>query len=95
MKLTEVIYPTGMKTLPNEELFIDQASGKTFKELYPSMYKKGYAFIGIYCSDDGIYFIEDDDAEEYLKKQHGMVNLYHSYDKGFHYYSEWQREALK
>ena len=95
MKLTEVIYPTGMETHPNEELFIDHASGKTFKELCPEGYKDGIAFIGIYCEDDGIYFIEDDDAEEYLKKQHGMVNLYNSYYKGFHYYSEWQREAFK
>ena len=39
MKLTEVIYPTGMETHPNEELFIDHASGKTFKELCPEGYK--------------------------------------------------------
>ena len=52
MEFTNVIYPTGMKTHPTEELWIDDASGKPFKVLYPSIYKKGWAFIGIYCEED-------------------------------------------
>ena len=28
MKLTETIYPKGMETHPNEELWVDDASGK-------------------------------------------------------------------
>ena len=49
----EYIYPTGMKTHPNEEVYYDHTSGKPFKELYPSMYKEGWAFIGIYVEDEG------------------------------------------
>ena len=92
-KLTEIVYPTGMKTHPNEELWVDDASGKTFKELAPSMYKNGWAFIGIYCEENGKTFVNEEDAEEYLNKEYGLANLYHSYAKGYHFYSEWQREA--
>ena len=75
MEFTNVIYPTGMKTHPNEELWIDDASGKPFKELYPSMYKEGWAFVGIYCEDDGKTFINDEDAEKYLKEKYGLFNF--------------------
>ena len=89
----EYINPTGMQTHTNEELWIDDASGKTFKELAPSMYKNGWAFIGIWCDDQGKSFINDDDAEKYLKKTLRVKNLQHSYNKGYHYYSEWERES--
>ena len=89
----EYIYPTGMKTHPNEELWIDEASGKTFKELAPNMYKNGWAFIGIYCDDQGKSFINSNDAEKYLKKTFKIKNLQHSYNQGYHYYSEWERES--
>ena len=94
MKLTETIYPTGMDTHPNEELWVDDASGKTFKELCPELYEEGYAFVGIWCDDEGKSFIDDDDALNYLKKQFKVKSLDHSYEKGYHYYSEWQREAM-
>ena len=47
----EYIYPNGMQTHHNEEVYYDHASGKPFKELYPSMYKEGWAFIGIFVCD--------------------------------------------
>ena len=92
MEFTNVIYPTGMKTHPNEELWIDDASGKPFKELYPSMYKEGWAFIGIFVCDEGIFFINDVEAKEYIRKKY-RISMQGSYDRGYHYYSEWQREA--
>ena len=92
MEFTNVIYQTGMKTHPSEELWIDNASGKPFKELYPSMYKEGWAFIGIFVCDEGIFFINDDEAKEYIRKKY-RISMQGSYDRGYHYYSEWQREA--
>ena len=38
----EYIYPTGMQTHPNEEVYYDHTSGRPFKEIYPSMYKEGW-----------------------------------------------------
>ena len=90
---TKTIYPTTMQTHANEELWVDAGSGKTFKELCPSAYKDGWAFIGIWCDDDGKSFIDEKQAEEYLCKTYGVANLQHSYAKGYHYYSEWEREA--
>ena len=88
----EYIYPSGMQTHPNEEVYYDHASGRPFKEIYPSMYKKGWAFIGTYVEDDGIYFVNDEDAAEYIRKKY-RIKLETSYDRGYHYYSEWMREA--
>lgn len=88
----EYIYPTGMQTHHNEEVYYDQASGKPFKELYPSLYSKGYAFIGIYVVDHGVFFINDDEAEAYIKKKL-RISMQGSYDRGYHYYSEWLRES--
>ena len=88
----EYIYPTGMQTHHNEEVYYDHASGKPFKELYPSLYSKGYAFIGIYVVDHGVFFINDDEAEEYIKKKL-RISMQGSYDRGYHYYSEWVRES--
>jgi hypothetical protein len=93
MKLTETIYPKGMETHTNEIICIDHVSGKTFKELCPELYEMGYAFVGIWCDDEGKSFIDDDDALDYLKKQFKVKNLHHSYAKGYHYYSEWEREV--
>ena len=93
IKQREYIYPTGMKTHPNEDVYYDYASGKPFKELYPSMYKEGWGFIGIRVVDEEIYFINDEEAEEYILKKYRLKSMQSSYDKGYHYYSEWEREA--
>lgn len=90
----EYIYPTGMQTHHNEEVYYDYPSGKPFKELYPSLYKEGWAFIGIYVVDHGVFFINDEEAEEYIKKKL-RISLQGSYDRGYHYYSEWVRESWK
>ena len=88
----EYIYPTGMKTHPNEDVYIDYATQRPFKEIYPSMYKEGWAFIGTYVEDAGIYFVNDEEAADYIKKKY-RISLQTSYDRGYHYYSEWEREA--
>ena len=93
MKLTETIYPKGMDTHPNEELWVDDASGKTFKELCPELYEMGYAFVGIFVCDENIYFIDDDEAEKYILKKYRLKSMKSSYNKGYHYYSEWEREV--
>ena len=90
---TKTIYPTTMQTHSNEELWFDDASGKTFKELCPSAYKDGWAFIGIWCDDDGKSFIDEKEAEKYLLKKYRLKSMQSSYEKGYHYYSEWEREA--
>ena len=71
-----------MKTHPNEDVYYDYASGKPFKELYPSMYKEGWGFIGIRVVDEEIYFINDEEAEEYILKKYRLRSMQSSYDKG-------------
>ena len=88
----EYIYPTGMQTHPNEEVYYDHATGKPFKEIYPSMYDKGWAFIGTCIEDENLFFVEDDDAKEYIRKKY-RISLETSYQRGLHYYSDWQRET--
>jgi hypothetical protein len=93
MKLTETIYPKGMETHTNEIICIDHVSGKTFKELCPELYEMGYAFVGIFVCDENIYFIDDDEAEKYILKKYRLKSMKSSYNKGYHYYSEWEREV--
>jgi hypothetical protein len=93
MKLTETIYPKGMDTHPNEELWVDDASGKTFKELCPELYEMGYAFVGIVVCDENIYFIDDEKTKKYILKKYRLKSMKSSYNKGYHYYSEWEREV--
>ena len=92
IKTIEYIYPTGMQTHPNEEVYYDHATGKPFKEIYPSMYSKGWAFIGTCIENDGLFFVEDNDAKEYIRKKY-RISIETSYNRGNHYYSEWEREA--
>ena len=53
----------------------------------------GYAFVGIFVCDENIYFIDDDEAEKYILKKYRLKSMKSSYNKGYHYYSEWEREV--
>ena len=38
------------------------------------------------------YFVNDEEAADFIKKKY-RISLQTSYDRGYHYYSEWEREA--